>query len=220
MSRHEPRCRNLGPQQRTAGQRRWPARATACLLRSREEGDAANSAPQETAADRRDYPWLPSGSEPDSAPSRPTGGLPWCSLVCRITGPRRAAKTGVNSVLDQTIKVSRRQSRMASRNAAHRRWEGPWRGLRAARRGEVAACVADFHVQKRGPPSRAHKNEGPARAGPPESELSDEFRPDGGAFPSRHPRGRARAEQPWPALGPTPACLRTRRPNPDQFLRC
>src|SRR5262245_51725009 len=55
-----------------------PGRARLCIDRERE-GDAANSAPQETAADRRDYPWLPSGSEPDSAPSRPTGGLPWCS---------------------------------------------------------------------------------------------------------------------------------------------
>jgi hypothetical protein len=48
------------------------------------EGDAANSAPRETAADRRDYPWLPSGSEPDSAPSRTNW---WVALVfSRLAG--------------------------------------------------------------------------------------------------------------------------------------
>jgi hypothetical protein len=46
-----------------------------------------NSVPQETAADRRDYPWLPSGSEPDSAPSTPNrwvAQMLW--MARRITG--------------------------------------------------------------------------------------------------------------------------------------
>jgi len=40
------------------------------------EGDAALLSALETAADRRDYPWLPSGSELDSAPSNQLVGVP------------------------------------------------------------------------------------------------------------------------------------------------
>ena len=56
------------------------------------EGYAAKLMPKETAADTRDYPWLPSGFEPDSVPPKPTGGSPSILVPRRITGSRASAK--------------------------------------------------------------------------------------------------------------------------------
>jgi len=49
--------------------------------------------PKETAADTRDYPWLPSGLQPDSAPPKLLGGQPSILVRGSITGWFQSAKT-------------------------------------------------------------------------------------------------------------------------------